>query len=100
MLWAASTLCFFGFFRAGELTIPTQWAFNPARHLSLGDITMDDPMNPSMLRVQLKYSKTDHQFGRGVEVFVGKMGCNLCPVAGTLAYYGGEGVPSWTILQI
>ncbi len=24
MLWAAATLCFFGFFRSGEVTIPTE----------------------------------------------------------------------------
>lgn len=90
MLWAAAALCFFGFFRAGEITIPTQNSFNPARHLSWGDIAMDNPTQPTTLRVVLKYSKTD-QLGRGVEVIVGKTGCALCPVAGTLAYMAEAG---------
>ena len=42
-------------------------------------------MHPTMLRVKLKCSKTD-QFGKGVEVYVGRTGCPLCPVAATLAY--------------
>ena len=34
MLWAAAAACFFGFFRAGELTVPTQAAFDSAVHLA------------------------------------------------------------------
>ena len=34
MLWAACTLCFFGFFRAGEITIPSKAAYSRDRHLS------------------------------------------------------------------
>ena len=29
MLWAAATVCFFGFFRSGEITIPTAKAYKP-----------------------------------------------------------------------
>ena len=34
MLWAAASLCFFGFFRAGELTVPSQTTFDPSQHLA------------------------------------------------------------------
>ena len=34
MLWAAAVMCFFGFFRSGELTIPSQNAYDQAKHLS------------------------------------------------------------------
>lgn len=90
MLWAASTLCFFGFFRAGEITVPSQAAYNQARHLSWGDVSADDLKNPSMLKVNLKYSKTD-QLGKGVDIYVGRTGCPLCPVAAVLAYMAIRG---------
>ena len=85
MLWAASVLCFFGFFRSGEITIPTLQGFNSTRHLSWGDVSVDNSHSPKTLRVRLKRSKTD-QLGAGVEVFVGKTGCRLCPVASVMAY--------------
>lgn len=85
MLWAAAVLCFFGFFRAGELTVPSLNSFDLKFHLSWGDVSLDNPHSPHIVKVVLKRSKTD-QFGRGVEVFVGKTGCPLCPVAGVLSY--------------
>lgn len=50
MLWAVCTTAFFGFFRMGELTVPTSSAFDPSSHLSLKDIATDkrdDPSDPS-----------------------------------------------------
>lgn len=90
MLWAAAVLCFFGFFRAGEITVPSQDAYNPRKHLSWGDVAADSQTDPKLLRVKLKCSKTD-QLGKGVEVYVGKTGCPLCPVAGMLAYMAVRG---------
>ena len=69
MLWVAAVLCFFGFFRSGEITVPSQNAFDPRKHLSWGDIAVDNQLQPTMLRVMLKHSKTD-QLGKGVEVYV------------------------------
>jgi hypothetical protein len=85
MLWAAAVLCFFGFFRAGEITVPNQSSFNTSKHLSWGDVSIDDPMDPKVLKVNLKHSKTD-QLGKGVEVYVGRTKCVLCPVAAVVAY--------------
>ena len=90
MLWAAAVLCFFGFFRAGELTIPSLTAFEQEKHLSWGDVAVDSIQAPSLLRVKLKQSKTD-QFRQGTEVYVGKTGCPLCPVAAVLAYMAIRG---------
>ncbi len=90
MLWAASTLCFFGFFRAGEITIPSMKAFNAQSHLSWGDITVDDVTTPTIIRVHLKRSKTD-QFGRGADIQLGRTGCVLCPVAAVLGYTAVRG---------
>jgi hypothetical protein len=85
MLWAAAVLCYFGFFRSGEITVPTLQSFDVRKHLSWGDVAIDNPQAPQTLRINLKQSKTD-QFSSGVEVYVGRTGCALCPVAGVLAY--------------
>jgi hypothetical protein len=71
MLWAAACLCFFGFFRSGELTVPSAQGFDPTIHLSWGDVAVDNPTNPTAIRVLLKRSKCD-QFGKGVSVFIGR----------------------------
>ena len=54
--------------------MPSQNSFDSKKHLSWGDVVVDNPMHPTMLRVKLKCSKTD-QFGKWVEVYVGKTGC-------------------------
>ncbi len=79
MLWAAATACFFGFFRAGELTVPSDAAYDPTVHLNFEDIAMDSLTRPSGLQVRLKVSKTD-PFRKGVDVFIGSSGDDLCPV--------------------
>ena len=47
-------------------------------HLAWGDVSVSD--DNSMIRVFLKRSKTD-QFGRGVAVYLGATGDDLCPLA-------------------
>ena len=90
MLWAAATVCFFGFFRAGEITVPSASAYDSTIHLAWGDVTADAGTPPQKVRVFLKRSKTD-QFGRGVEVWLGATGDDLCPVAAVLAYVVSRG---------
>ena len=90
MLWAVSSLCFFGFFRADELTIPSENSYDPQIHLSYGDIAIDSPSNPTIMKVHLKESKTDP--GRkGVHVFVGHTYNRLCPIAAVMAYLAKRG---------
>lgn len=90
MLWAAAVLCFFGFFRSGEITVPSINSFDQAKHLSWGDVAVDSVEAPTLLRVKLNKSKTD-QLRQGVEVYVGRTGCQLCPVAAVLAYMAIRG---------
>ena len=59
MLWAACCLAFFGFLRAGGLTVPNDSAFDPSVHLAWGDLAVDKPENPAVLSVRIKASKTD-----------------------------------------
>ena len=61
LMWAVSTLCFFGFFRMGEHTIPNDTAYDYSLHLSPGDIATDSHTNPKMLRVATPQNIKDRQ---------------------------------------
>ena len=90
LIWAVASLVFFEFFDLGELLMDKESVYTQATHLSWGDVATDSRDKPSMLRVHLKRSKYD-QFGRGVDVFVGRTGNVLCPVAAVLAYLAVRG---------
>lgn len=90
MLWAAAVLCFFGFFRSGELTVPNETSFDEGAHLMFQDVTVDSLENPQVLKVKVKASKTD-PYRVGIDVFVGRTDNDLCPVAAVLAYMRSRG---------
>ena len=90
LIWAACCLCFFGFLRAVEMTVPGDSEYDPQAHLSLGDIALDDNRRPSLVRVTIKQSKTD-PFRKGIDIFVGRTGTDLCPVAALLGYLETRG---------
>ena len=91
MLWATASLCFFGFFRSGELTVPSESSgYDPETHISVQDVCIDSLTNPQVLQVNLKASKTD-PFHIGVKVYVGRTNCPLCPVAAVLSYLTRRG---------
>ena len=85
MLWAACCLGFFGFLRAGEMTVPSDSMYDPATHLSRSDLAVDNPNAPTVMRVLIKQSKTD-PFRKGVHLFLGKTATDLCPVTAMLSY--------------
>ena len=78
LVWTASCLCFFVFFRAGEMTV--NGPYHPSVHLSFSDLGVDDSRRPSFIKIFMKQSKTD-PFRKGVALFVGASGTDLCPVA-------------------
>ena len=90
MLWAAVNLCFFGFLRSGEVTVPSELAFDPSTHLTFEDIMVDNTTNSTLSKVHLKSSKTD-PFRKGVDVVVGKTNNKVCPVTAVLAYLAVQG---------
>ena len=90
MFSAAASLCFYGFFRAGEITIPSTTVFDARVHLAWGGVVVDDATPPSSIHVHLKRSKCD-QLGKGVDIFVGKSGDRSCPVVATLHYVRIQG---------
>ncbi len=79
MLWAAACTCFFGFMRSGEMTLPSESAFDPSSHLCVNDISVDDHTAPSIVKLRLKASKTD-PFRKGVEIILGRTRNSICPV--------------------
>ena len=70
---------------AGEMTVLSETGYDSETHLGFNDIATDDPSNPSLMKVQLKASKTD-PCRKGINIYVGSTGNNLCPIAAILAY--------------
>ena len=50
MVLSAMVTCFFSFFRAGELTVPTEASFDYTAHLAWGDVAVDQVCPPSMVQ--------------------------------------------------
>lgn len=76
----------------GEIT---EQSVAGGRGVTVKDVAVDDHESPSVIRIHLRRSKTD-QFGRGVDIYLGATGDELCPVAALLAYLavrGGEDGP-------
>ena len=85
MLWAACCMCFFGFLRSVEVTVPSAKEYDPGGHLSEGDMTLDIVSAPTLVQVRIKVSKTD-PFRKGVVVYLGRTDNDLCPVGAVAAY--------------
>ena len=85
MFWAAACLGFFGFLRCAEFTSISVSAFDPAKHLTVGDVFVKSDKQLSSMAVRLKMSKTD-QFGKGVWLHFQRTGVALCPVEAMVDY--------------
>ena len=85
MLWAACSISFFGFLRAGEITVPTRSAFQPHTHLASENVSVDSVKKPKILKLHLKVTKCD-QFGNGIDIFLGCIESPMCPVSAALSY--------------
>ena len=82
MMWAASCLAFFGFLRSGEFTLQTAAA---APAIRASDAAVDSHTAPSVVCIHLRKAKTD-PFGRGISLYLGRTGTDICPVAALLNY--------------
>ena len=98
MLWAASLLCFFGFLRSGEATIPNSKAYDPSVHMSMSDLSVDNPLDPSTIQVLIKASKTD-PFRLGIYIYIGRTGSILCPVTAMFSYLSIRGNSDGMLFQ-
>ena len=90
MLWAASTMCFFGFLRSGEVVVPGGSRFDPTVHLAHGDVSVSSYQDPQFLQVRIKASKTD-PYRQGATIYLGRAPGELCPVAAVLGYMVSRG---------
>ena len=100
MLWAAASLCFFGFLWAGEICVPSDNSYDEGAHLNFNDVSVDSMEKPSSLRIRIKASKTD-PFRQGVDIFMGRTGNELCPCScGDTGIYGSERAWSRSTVQI
>ena len=90
MLWAAALVTFFSFCRSGEVTVEDETKYEANTHLSFADVVVDNAVFPSVISLNIKYSKTDQ--GRvGVRVILGRTGDDLCPVSALLNYLSRRG---------
>ena len=100
MLWAAALLCFFGFLRAGEITVPSDTAYDEGTHLNFADVAIDSFIDPQVIKVSIKASKTD-PFRLGVDIYLGRTQKELCPIAAILPYVPpSERVRARILIQI
>ena len=90
MLWAACCVCYFGFLRSGEVTVPSEASYDSSAHLNMADIAIDNAESPSTVKIRIKASKTD-QFRKGVDIYLGRTHNPLCPVEALLAYIAKRG---------
>ena len=65
--------------------MPSSSAFNPSVHLTRADVALDSHHNPTMLAVNIKFSKTD-QMGKRKTIYLGRTSGPICPVSAMLQY--------------
>ena len=90
MLWAACRTAFFGFLRVGEMTVPSQEAFDSSVHLSIEDVAVDSKSNPTTVWLTIKQSKTD-PFRMGINLCLGHTESVVYPVKALLPYLAIRG---------
>ena len=68
-MWAACYVAFFAFLRSGEFTC-SSWSTYDQSVLSLHDMTLDNRLDPTIIHLLLRRSKTD-VFGTNVTIHLG-----------------------------
>ena len=90
MLWAAVLVCFCGFLRSEEITVPLDSSYDPASHINFGDVSVDSISDPQVPKLRLKTSNTD-AFCKSVDIVLGRTNNKLCPISALLAYMAIRG---------
>ena len=70
MLWAVCCVCFFGFFRLGEIVARSPTGDELDLVLRFEDIEVNREVAPTLVQFTLRASKTD-PFRKGVKVAIG-----------------------------
>ena len=66
------------------MTISSEALYNVGTHLNFVNMVIDDPSNPSILRLRLKALKTD-PFHGGMDIFIVRTNNKLCPIEAMMA---------------
>ena len=100
-MWAACCLGFFALLRSGEFTVSSLSQFDPTRHITPMDISVDSHVNPTVMGLTLKFSKTD-QTGIGLTLCVGETGTiySICPVRAMIDYLAYRGVSQGPLFTV
>ena len=85
LLWAVSTLAFYGAFRIHELASKTEATFDPDHTLLTEDIKIGGSGNERWLEISLKCPK-EKKSGRPTIIDVFEVGGQLCPVSAFLKW--------------
>ena len=89
LFWAACLTGFFGLLRCGEFTTRSS-CFDVRTDLSLNDIQVDKRINPTVVLINIKVSKTD-QFRQGHTIRLGASGSDICAVKALMCYLHHRG---------
>ena len=81
-------VAFFGLLCCSEFTVPSITDYDPIVHLSLQDIASDSHTAPTLIRLNIKQSKTD-PFRKAIQLFLGKTDHCVCPIKAILPYVFG-----------
>jgi len=75
--------------------ISSETRYDPQVNLSLEDVRIDSRMQPNLVEVNIKVSKTG-PFRQGVKVYLGVTSKEVCPVSAVLHYLALKGTgPGW-----
>ena len=85
LIWAVSTLAFYGAFRIHELVSKTEATFDPDHTLLTEDIRLAGTGNERWLEISLKCPK-EKKSGRPTIIDVFEVGGQLCPVSAFLKW--------------
>ena len=89
---------FFEFVRVGEMMAPSDKGFDLAVHLSIGDMAIDNPQEPSVVGIRVKQSKTD-PFQKEIDLFLQKMVSLVCQEVVLLDYLQEQGIGSAPLIR-
>ena len=61
-----------------NFTLASSSEFDPSKHLAVSYVVVNNHINPSMVAISLKHSKTN-QFRHGTTIYLGATGTSICP---------------------
>ena len=95
MLWAASTMCFFGFLRSGEVVVAGGRRFDPTVHLVHGDVRVNSYQTPGA-----DQGIQNRPLSRGGYNLPGQGSWRIMPSSCGFGLHGRSRHPTGPVLQV